>query len=355
MLSIIRFIAIINFFLGLLATIGFFNLKRIFIGQDQMDLPLIFGGLSFYLLICLSLMFSIQNLFLFLASRNIYTHWMAILGEFLRVSVTLVIAVLSFLFLTNFFQNGEVQVILKNYLSDQFLNLNFVFIEVVFCIFLILNVMEFFVLLKCLIRVFNFHSKSEDHYEGFFMDQDDRSKELVLSSYLTNMGNTPIQLSKDRPVVMLFLRHLGCSFCKDFIHELNHNHLTVKGMNVNLVFVHMSDPEFANDFFTRFLSNLFPAVNSMAMKVEHVSDPRRELYRQFGSKLGSFNQLFSFKMWVSGIWLYFSKGIKLSGVEGDYRQLGSLVLLKNGKVQKIQHLENAHDVISIDELKNFLA
>jgi len=139
---------------------------------------------------------------------------------------------------------------------------------------------------------------------------------------ITNKGNDLESLSRSSPVILIFLRHFGCVFCKEAFIDLNERKDLLYKNNLKVVFVHMSDEALAEDYFTQFDYE----------HLEHISDPTCSLYEGFGLSKGKFSQLFGLKVWSRGFELR-KKGIKMTrSVIGDSLQMPGLFILKHNKV-----------------------
>ena len=107
---------------------------------------------------------------------------------------------------------------------------------------------------------------------------------------MTNEGNTIAELSTRQPIMLIFLRHFGCTFCREALSELSHKRAALEARGSKLVFVHMADMETADRYFIRY--NL--------EGVEHVCDPDCQYYTAFGLVKGNFRQLFGLSSWIRG-------------------------------------------------------
>jgi peroxiredoxin len=76
-------------------------------------------------------------------------------------------------------------------------------------------------------------------------------------------------LTGARPTLLVFLRHWGCSFCRETISDLSKIQTTLEARGVGLVFVHMGSPERARPYFDYYNFS----------RVERISDPGQRLYR----------------------------------------------------------------------------
>lgn len=138
----------------------------------------------------------------------------------------------------------------------------------------------------------------------------------------TNDGKALLDMSQNQDVLLVFVRHFGCTFCRETVSELAKLESTIQEKKLTPVFVHMSDQAFADDFFSRYFNH----------PVQHISDPARALYRSLGLKRGTLGQLFGLKVVLRGFWAGVFKGHGLGGFEGDVLQLGGYFILSKGQV-----------------------
>jgi thiol-disulfide isomerase/thioredoxin len=164
----------------------------------------------------------------------------------------------------------------------------------------------------------------------------------VLKKVRTNKGEKIAELSLEKPILLIFVRHFGCTFCRETVSEVSKLESLIKEKGHNLVFVHMSDPSFGDEFFSKYFEN----------KVSHISDPNRTLYRAFGLKRGSLNQLFGIKTWWRGVIAGIFKGHGIGQLEGDGLQLGGAFVISGGKIQKARPAKNASEEFNLDLLLN---
>lgn len=84
-----------------------------------------------------------------------------------------------------------------------------------------------------------------------------------------NTGENLLALSGDKPVLLVFLRFFGCSFCREAISDIAARRKKLEAQGFRIVFVHMAaTPEVAEKFFKRY--KLFP--------IDHIADPGMEFY-----------------------------------------------------------------------------
>jgi len=135
----------------------------------------------------------------------------------------------------------------------------------------------------------------------------------------TNQGRTIANISDKQPVMIIFLRHFGCTFCREALGEISYKRKAITETGTQLIFVHMADKETADQYFTRY--HLEGA--------EHVSDPTCQFYSTFGLVKGSTNQLFGLKVWMRGFQAGIIEGHGMGKLMGDSFQMPGIFLIQN--------------------------
>jgi len=151
------------------------------------------------------------------------------------------------------------------------------------------------------------------------------SKDIRLAGLLTNSKESVAELSHKGPVLLVFLRHFGCIFCREALRDLSLKRKEYEEKKIKIVFIHMSDSETAEMYFRSF--NLDG--------VRHISDPQCAYYAAFNLKKGNISQLFGFKNLVRGFEVTIGKGIPVMASQlGDGNQMPGMFLVHEGKIIK---------------------
>ena len=148
---------------------------------------------------------------------------------------------------------------------------------------------------------------------------------VMLDSVITNTDEKLSDISDEQPVLLVFLRHFGCVFCKEALVDLSQLKDKIKSKGVRLIFVHMSENVVAEQYFTEY-------------KLEgatHISDPEMELYREFGITKGSFTQLYGLQTWLRGFEVN-KQGhkLELSKKLGDSTQMPGIFLIHRSEIKE---------------------
>ena len=154
--------------------------------------------------------------------------------------------------------------------------------------------------------------------------QTNEAIEDYLKKMTTNAGNSLEKLSNQRPVLLVFLRHFGCTFCREAMAELAERRAGIEAQGTHLIFVHMAENEIAERYFNRY--NL--------SGVEHISDPKCTYYTGFGLTKGSFNQLFGLQSFMRGFTAGVVKGHGIGAQLGDGFQMPGVFVLRDGQVRE---------------------
>ena len=116
----------------------------------------------------------------------------------------------------------------------------------------------------------------------------------VLREFRTETGRTLLSLVDESPVLLIFLRHFGCSFCREALERVSKIRPQLLERGVRPVFVHLGTPERAKPYFDYFGMS----------DVERVSNPDASLYAGPGFALPRTNPLLHFfrpTVWVGWV------------------------------------------------------
>lgn len=146
-----------------------------------------------------------------------------------------------------------------------------------------------------------------------------------MNTYLlveTNKGVSLNELSQHSKVMLVFLRHFGCTFCREAMADLNQKIREIEASNTTLVLVHQTSDTYAREILAIYdLENM-----------HRISDPYLELYHAMGLGKGHLRQLFGLKVWFRGFWAGIVKGHLIGTEKGDVWQMPGIFILHKGKV-----------------------
>jgi peroxiredoxin len=146
----------------------------------------------------------------------------------------------------------------------------------------------------------------------------------VLREHRTETGRTLLELVDESPVLLIFLRHFGCSFCRQTLDDVSRIRTQIEGQGVRPVFVHLGSPERAKPYFDYY----------QLSDIERVSDPEASLYAKPVFALPRKNVFSQFL--VPSVWAaWFNGAIRKHGIgmiREDADQMPGIFYLRNREI-----------------------
>lgn len=150
----------------------------------------------------------------------------------------------------------------------------------------------------------------------------------ALDQAVTTTGAHLVQLAEASPVLLVFLRHSGCPFCREALSDIARARQSIESSGTKIVLVHMADSA-AIDCRLRKYS---------LQNVERICDAEQSLYRAFGLKRGNAWQLLGPKVVVRGFHAAFFSRHGLGRFTADVAQMpGVFMLDRSGIVRRFRH------------------
>ena len=146
----------------------------------------------------------------------------------------------------------------------------------------------------------------------------------VLAGIRTESGANLLALAEASPVLLVFLRHFGCAFCRQAISDVADLRAELGRRGVRPVFVHLGTPERAKPFFDYYGIG----------DVERISDPEAVVYRNPVFLLSRVNPWLTLVQpsvlwgWMKGA--IFKHGI--GAIKEDGSQMQGIFFLKGLKI-----------------------
>jgi AhpC/TSA family len=159
------------------------------------------------------------------------------------------------------------------------------------------------------------------------------SHKLVMEQMICNNSESVYHMTESGPVLLVFLRHFGCTFCREALDDIARHRPEIEAMGVRVVFVHMSENALAERYFNRY--NL--------EGVPHVSDPDCRFYAAFGLVKGNSTQLFGLQSWIRGFDSAILHARGFGPQMGDGFQMPGVFVLYEGKIMESFIHELSHD------------
>ena len=146
----------------------------------------------------------------------------------------------------------------------------------------------------------------------------------LLERVVTQRGESLAAIAVSSSALLVFLRHAGCTFCREALADISKSRRQIESRGVRIVLVHMGD--------IRELEQLLS--NHALEDLDRICDPQQELYRAFGLKRGSLAQLFGPKVWWRGFRAGVLAGHGLGIPIADASQMPGVFLLEKGIIAR---------------------
>jgi peroxiredoxin len=149
----------------------------------------------------------------------------------------------------------------------------------------------------------------------------------VLDAMSTNKGVTLAEYSFQKPTLLIFLRNFGCTFCRQAMKDIASLEEDIRQRDINLVFVHLSDEETAQKYFSKYKLQQYP----------RISDPGAKFYKVFGLMKGTFKQLLGLQVFLKGMQSVVWEGNGVNMPIGDGFQMPGIFLIQGEEI-KVQYI-----------------
>jgi hypothetical protein len=144
--------------------------------------------------------------------------------------------------------------------------------------------------------------------------------------------------SKQKPVLVVFLRHSGCTFCREMIADLKQSSDELKKSQVSLVLVHMG-----------LSGQILPG------EWKSILDKERALYRLAGLERGTWGQVFSLSVLWRGLVAGILNGHWVGPLEGDGMMMPGAQLWVSGQLAHSWKAQSVADRLPLSEIVNKVA
>ena len=146
----------------------------------------------------------------------------------------------------------------------------------------------------------------------------------ALASIHTESGASLLALTAASPVLLIFLRHFGCSFCRQAISDVSDLRPELDKRGVRPVFVHLGTPERAKPFFDYYGIG----------DVERVSDPEAKVYQNPVFSISRIHPALT--LLQPAVWAGWLKGAifkhGIGAIKEDGKQMQAIFFLKGPKI-----------------------
>ena len=167
-----------------------------------------------------------------------------------------------------------------------------------------------------------------------------------LGRMVSQRGATLTELSRHNPVLVVFLRHSGCTFCREAVSDIAEQRKQIEANGTQIAFVHMGQAEPTELLEKYGLTDL-----------HCFRDPSCSLYDAFGLTLGSFRQLLGPTVWYRGFRAWLS-GHSAGAFDGNVFRMPGVFLMDDGEIVRAYRHKSAADrpdYVSLSNLPEYVS
>lgn len=164
-----------------------------------------------------------------------------------------------------------------------------------------------------------------------------------LSQQFCHRGENILDLTYQLPLLFVFLRQMGCIFCRQALTDLSEQRFEIEMEGAAIALVHMSDPSKADPILAQYnLDN-----------VVRISNPDQSLYKSFRLKRGSLHQIFGPIVWYKFLIAYIKHKQQSGRIMGDIYQMPGIFLIYQGTIFKSYKQKQPYERPTYKELARF--
>ncbi|MEM0983275.1 MAG: SelL-related redox protein [Planctomycetota bacterium] len=165
---------------------------------------------------------------------------------------------------------------------------------------------------------------------GSYADATDPAS--AMSEFTDAEGVTLLERTNRSKTLVVFLRHSGCTFCKEALADLKAKRSQIESDGTRIALVSMTPQDQAMAW-----------LDSYGLAdVPHFADPERRLYRSFGLIRGTLSQTFGLKSWTRGLAATL-QGHAVGKLVGDGFQMPGVFLVERGEIIHAYRHESVAD------------
>ena len=160
---------------------------------------------------------------------------------------------------------------------------------------------------------------------------------------LTDIGGNSVTLStywRRQPVVLVFLRHFGCTFCRAQVAELRRDYAQFQAIGVEVVCIAQGDAQ-TGKAFSIFFDLSYPLL---------LSGDDTGIYWAYGLERGTLGQLFGPRSWTRGLAATLRGHLIGKRVGDGFQMPGVFVIDRQGVVRYAHRHKDATDNPETQEL-----
>ena len=156
----------------------------------------------------------------------------------------------------------------------------------------------------------------------------------------TDQGLSIYDVSLKSPVMMVFLRHFGCVFCREALKQIKKERSNWEKKGITVVLIHPSSKASGEVYLTQF----------DLLDIPSIADPECKIYERFGLTKASMSQLFGLSTFFRGFEVAAKGILPVLKQVGDGFQMPGIFIIFHGEIKGSYIHKSASDKPDYNEL-----
>ena len=156
----------------------------------------------------------------------------------------------------------------------------------------------------------------------------------------TDQGISVETMSHEGLVMLIFLRHFGCVFCREALKEVKKERSNWEEKGIKVVLIYPADKASGHKYLSQF----------DLLDIQSISDPSCIIYEEFGLGKGSMSQLFGLKTFFRGFETTVKGILPVLQQVGDGFQMPGIFIIHEGEIRDSYIHKSASDKPNYAEL-----
>jgi peroxiredoxin len=145
----------------------------------------------------------------------------------------------------------------------------------------------------------------------------------LLNSFVSQDGQTFAALLEEPAVLLVFLRHFGCNFCREAVADIAEKRAAIEATGSRLAFVHLGTEERAKKYFAPY----------KLTDVPRFADPEGRLYQAFGLVRIQWWEIFRWRALRRSLEALLHSGHFIGVPAGDIQRMPGVFLVRRGEIR----------------------
>jgi peroxiredoxin len=144
----------------------------------------------------------------------------------------------------------------------------------------------------------------------------------TLTRFRTHRGKSLLQLSNEKPALVVFLKQFSSPLCREALEDIHHQRNAIENRGAQLILVHLNEEEEAAELLQRF---------DLA-DVHRISDPSGIMYQAFGLERDKMSKVLGWQLRLRELFANLLDQPATAQLKSDSLQIPAAFLISKGEI-----------------------